>query len=386
MSSSLSARAGERIGRLHHGVCDLGSKAAWAEGIVNLRIGFLGTGLIAWAHSLALKAMKDSGIVDVSIEACFDSDANRSSGFASIQGCSAKDSPGEVLDAVDAVWICTSTAAHRELVALACEKGVAVFCEKPLGRNLEEATAIGDLVAASGIPAQVGLVLRSCPVFRSLEAVIGSGEFGRLMAISLRDDQFFPIQGHYGSTWRADVSKAGGGTVIEHSIHDLDILRFCVDVPATISATTSCFSGYEGIEDSAVASISFEGGASGVLVSTWHQILSRPSTRRVEAIFESGIVWFEDDFTGPMHIINDAGNEVRVCDSPDWVTELPLSKDEIGLAIRMYAAADRGFVDALMAGKAPSPSIAEGVFAHKLVEAVYASARGGGVPIDPRSL
>src|SRR3712207_8553561 len=41
-----------------------------------------------------------------------------------------------------------------------------------------------------------------------------------------RDDQFFPNQGHYASTWRADVEVAGGGTLLEHSIHDLDVLRW----------------------------------------------------------------------------------------------------------------------------------------------------------------
>ena len=47
------------------------------------------------------------------------------------------------------------------------------------------------------------------------------------MAAVFRDDQYFPIQGTYASRWRADVAQAGGGCLIEHSIHDVDILRFC---------------------------------------------------------------------------------------------------------------------------------------------------------------
>jgi len=38
------------------------------------------------------------------------------------------------------------------------------------------------------------------------------------------DDQFFPIQGHYASTWRGDVAKVGAGTLLEHAIHDVDVL------------------------------------------------------------------------------------------------------------------------------------------------------------------
>ena len=36
-----------------------------------------------------------------------------------------------------------------------------------------------------------------------------------------------PSRGTYASQWRADVAQAGGGCLIEHSIHDVDILRFC---------------------------------------------------------------------------------------------------------------------------------------------------------------
>ena len=54
-----------------------------------------------------------------------------------------------------------------------------------------------------------------------------AGSLGAPMAAVFRDDQYFPIRGTYASQWRADVAQAGGGCLIEHSIHDVDILRFC---------------------------------------------------------------------------------------------------------------------------------------------------------------
>jgi predicted dehydrogenase len=91
-----------------------------------------------------------------------------------------------------------------------------VFCEKPLAPTLADCHRIADLLGQ--VPHQVGLVLRHAPVFRNLAAIVHSGQHGRPMALVLRDDQYFPIQGMYGSTWRSDVAKAGGGTLIEHSI------------------------------------------------------------------------------------------------------------------------------------------------------------------------
>ena len=66
-------------------------------------------------------------------------------------------------------------------------------------------------------------MLRTSPVYRALPSWSPSGRYGRPLAVVFRDDQYFPIQGQYGSTWRTDVAVAGGGTLIEHSIHDLDV-------------------------------------------------------------------------------------------------------------------------------------------------------------------
>jgi predicted dehydrogenase len=347
-----------------------------------LKVAFLGTGLISWAHSLALEAMIDTKVVDVQIASCYDIDSARAGQFAATHGCSRKESAEEALTDVDVVWICTPTSQHRTLVETAASQGVAVFCEKPLGRNMDEVRAMAGTVEETRIPFQVGLVLRRCPVFIKLREMVLSGSLGKAMVVSFRDDQFFPVQGHYASTWRGDVEQAGGGTVIEHSIHDLDILRYCFGEIRSISATTYNFAGYNGIEDAAAVNLAFESGLSGSLVSAWHQILSRPSTRRVEAIFEHGMVWLENDFVGPLHLLTDNGEEVIECPPPSWVKDLPLPDNEIGIAIRMYAESDRRFTESVMAGVKPSPSIEEAVQAHKLVDAVYVSASAGGAPVQ----
>src|SRR6202035_2200797 len=194
---------------------------------------------------------------------------------------------------------CTPTSAHGQAVEAAATAGRAVFCEKPLATDLAGALALTDVVTDAGVPAQAGLVLRSAPVFRALRDLVRSGELGRPMAAVFRDDQYFPIQGRYGSKWRADVTQAGGGCLIEHSIHDLDILRFCFGEVAQLSAHVASFAGYEDIEDLATVSLQFVSGASAELVSVWYDITTRGSTRRVELFFERGLVWLDDDLVGP---------------------------------------------------------------------------------------
>lgn len=346
-----------------------------------LRIGFVGTGLIAWAHALGLQAGITAGVLDASMTAVHDRDPARASSFAGHFGAAAFGSTAEVVAHSDAVWVCTPTAAHRGAVEAAAAMDRALFCEKPLATDLAGAEAMAALVTSSGVPAQVGLVLRSTPVFRALRDLLASGELGPPMAVVFRDDQYFPIQGLYASAWRSDLEVAGGGCLLEHSIHDLDILRFCLGDVIELSCRTANYAGYEGIEDTATVSLRFSSGASAELVSVWHDILSRGSTRRVEVFCRRGMVWLDNDFLGPLHIQTSEGAEERPCPSPGWVRNLPLGDDEIGLAIRMYADADRALVDAIGAARRPQPDFGEGVIAHRLVDAAYRSAAAGGTPV-----
>ena len=350
-----------------------------------LRIGFVGSGLIAWAHGLGLKAMIDGGVLDASIVAVHDQREQRARSFA--DAVDADDAAvvadaAEVARRCDAVWVCTPTAAHRSVVDHALDAGCAVFCEKPLDRDLAGAAALVDAVAASGVASQCGLVLRSAPVFRSLRDLVQGGALGAPMAAVFRDDQYFPIRGTYASQWRADVAQAGGGCLIEHSIHDVDILRFCFGPVDSVAARTANHAGHRGIEDLAAVVLSFASGLEAQLTSVWHDILSRGSTRRVEVFCREGMVWLDDEFRGPLHVQTSEGTEARACPSPPWVDALPLADDEMGLAVKAYVEADREFVDAVTEKRPPRPGLDEALAAHRLVDAAYRSAARGGVPVD----
>ena len=197
-----------------------------------LRIGFVGSGLIAWAHGLGLKAMIDGGVVDASIVAVHDQRERRARGFADALG---GDDVEVVADAAEvARALRCGLGLHADLGAPGARW---TRRSPPGGRVLREAARSWTWprapVAGRGrrVPpasaSQCGLVLRSAPVFRALRDLVQGGTLGAPMAAVFRDDQYFPIQGQYASQWRADVAQAGGGCLIEHSIHDLDILRFC---------------------------------------------------------------------------------------------------------------------------------------------------------------
>lgn len=341
------------------------------------RIGLAGCGFIGGVHSWGLWAIRKAGLVDAAVVAVSDHDADKAATLARPHDAEVVDLEG-LLDRVDVVYVCTPTAEHAVVVEAAADRDLAVFCEKPLGFDLAGAGRVA--AALRRVPHQVGLVLRSAPVFEAMSQAMASGRYGRPMVASMRDDQYFPIQGRYASTWRSQLEMAGGGTLIEHSIHDLDLFRWLCGDPTEVSCRTSSFFGHAGIEDLAVASLSFAGGLTANLVSVWHQILTRGSTRRLEVFCEEGLLWTDDDNCGPMHVETSQGEEVVACDPPPWVDEIPVP-EEVRRSLGLYAEASRRFLASVETGSAGSPGEGEALAAHVLVDAAYRSAGEGGRPV-----
>jgi predicted dehydrogenase len=332
-------------------------------------VGFLGAGLIATYHS---KSLHVSG-ADVAWGGVYDPDPERAKQFAAASGGTACRSEEEVLDSCDVLYVCTWTAEHPRLVAAAAERGLAVFCEKPLGVNLSAAQEMADAVDRAGVVNQVGLVLRHSPAFGMLKALAEDPTSGRPMSVVFRDDQYIPIQGGYRSTWRGDPTKAGAGTLLEHSIHDLDMLEHVLGPVVSVSAATSTFHGIEGIEDVASVLLRFAGGATGTLQSVWHDVLERPSLRRVELFCERAYAVLEGDWFGPVEWQTTGSASTRL-DGSDLI-------EEAGRRGAALGNPDELFIEAVVRGEPAWPSFADALRAHTLADAVYRSAAGGGAPI-----
>lgn len=351
-----------------------------------IRIGLVGCGHIGTVHALALQQLTDAELIDARLTATFDDDAERAAKVARRHGGEPYETLEDLLDVVDVVWVCTWTAAHLAAVVAAADRGLAIFCEKPLAPDLATATRVA--AALERVPHQVGLVLRWAPVFRILVQAVASGEHGRVLAAVMRDDQYFPVQGLYGSTWRGDVEHAGGGTMIEHSIHDVDLLRWTLGDPVEVSARTASRFGYAGIEDTAAATFTFADGAVAQLTSVWHQVLSRESSRRLEVFCEKAVLWTDDDNLGPLHVQTDTGEELVGSEPPSWTSRFTLPP-VYATALAQYAEPSKAFLDALARLDRPTepnaaavghPRAGDALAAHRLVDLVYCSAADSGRP------
>ena len=337
------------------------------------RIGFLGAGLNATFHS---KLLHRSGL-DLVRGAVYDPDRERAERFAAASGSTVAESEDEVLDGSDAVYVCSWTSEHPRLVAAAAGRGVHVFCEKPLGVDLPAAESVLDTVVAAGIVHQVGLVLRRSPAFLVARELVRDAAAGEVMAVVFRDDQYLPTQGMYASTWRADRHRAGAGTLLEHSIHDVDLLRMIVGDISSVNCHQRNVHGHDGIEDVVSATIRFDTGALGSLTSVWHDNLARPSLRRVEVLCRHRHVVVDGhDWTGPV-TWTDTDGSTTVLEGQG----LELEAAAILEGEAMTANPDADFVRSVVSGTPARPDVAVAVEAHRVVDAMYRSAATDGATV-----
>ncbi|MFN0090256.1 MAG: Gfo/Idh/MocA family protein [Acidimicrobiales bacterium] len=334
---------------------------------MTLRVGFLGAGLVASLHARSLAAsgapFRWAGV--------HDPDRAAAERFAAATGAPVMAGEAALVAASDAVYVCAWTSEHPRLVALAAAAGRAVFCEKPLGVDLAAAGACVEAAQRAGVVNQVGLVLRASPALVLTRRLIRDPRSGRVVSVSFRDDQAIPLGGYYGTTWRADSARAGAGTLLEHSIHDLDLVEWLVGPARSLTARTANLHGHPGIEDTAAVLLELAGGAPAVLTSVWHDLGQRLSCRRLEVFCERARIEFEGNIGGVVRWERADGESGELGDAD--VAE--------ALGAELPANPDAAFLAAAAGAGPAEPDFAVALRAHVLADAAYRSAAAGGAPV-----
>jgi predicted dehydrogenase len=346
-------------------------------------VGLVGCGMIGQIHADGLAKLAQDG--DLRPVACADLSADAVA--AAANNCPFERTgtdPMAVINAddVDAVLIATPTRAHHDLLLATLAAGKAVLCEKPLAPTFDVVTEMCHAVASSPVVAQVGFHSRFHPLFNKLRDLVTSNELGAPMGYVLRDDQYFPsgdfVPGH--SSWRHDRAQAGGGALLEHSIHAADILCWLFGPPASVYCRSRNVFGYD-VEDTAALTVEHSGGVVGTLVTIFNGVTGREE-KRLEVFFERGAVELTSDF------IVGAEEDSLLIQRPDQPAErvdlealrdahfMSLGIDRRDFLFYLYAA-DRAWVRAVATGAVASPGFPDALTAHSLVDAAYRSAAAG---------
>jgi len=230
------------------------------------RLGFLGVG---WIGRDRMKAVADSGLADVAVVA--DASPDAAAEAAGEVGAAVGTADDVLGGGLDGVVIATPSALHAEQAIRALDNGMAVFCQKPLGRTAAECADVVEAARRADRLLGVDLSYRHLAATQALREQLPS--LGDVYAADL------VFHNAYGpdKPWFRDPALSGGGCVIDLGIHLVDLALWLLDAPKVDAVTSRLYAGgrpldgrTDVVEDYAVARIDLATGGVLTLACSWN--------------------------------------------------------------------------------------------------------------------
>jgi myo-inositol 2-dehydrogenase/D-chiro-inositol 1-dehydrogenase len=323
-----------------------------------LKIAVIGAGFIGSVHAKNVALHPATQLVAVS-----DVNLEAAKKLAATTGAKAVADAADIFadKEVEAVFICTSTNTHVDYLKRSAQAGKAVYCEKPIGLDYQEAAEAVRVVRATKVPAMLGFNRRFDPNHAALQEAVRNGEVGKLEIIQMTSR---------GPTLPAiSYLATSGGQLKDQTIHFFDLLRWITgdeaqEVYAIGAAMVDPKVAEVGDVDTSIAAIRM---ASGALC----QIDSARRTgygydERIEVFGSKGMVESRRQrVRGVSRYLGD-----KVIDDglhPGWFERIEQS---------YYRILD-AFAETVAKGTEPSPSLEDGLRAQLLADKATESLKSG---------
>ena len=309
---------------------------------------------------------------------------------------------------VDLVVVCLPPAFNRDVVLAAAAAGKHVVCEKPLAPTAEEAAVMLRACQAAGVFHGLGAGYRWSPSVRAIGRLIRDGELGTIRSIRVSFMLDYAADPAVPLVWRFNKRLAGGGLGIDTGYHLIDLARFLVGEIESIQAVSHVFiaqrplpsadavgnrgdGGGTGVremgpvdaEDAAAALLTFAGGAYGVL-ETSRVAIGRRVSLQVEVYGSKGSADWDLERPDEFHVslAGDESDRVRrALENPGYSggRQLVVSGPDgpglgwLGQQCAMWAE----FLSAIGEGRPGSADFTDGVRDSAVLDALYAAAESG---------
>jgi predicted dehydrogenase len=265
---------------------------------------------------------------------------------------------------LDGVVICTENARHRESVEMAAEAKVQILCEKPIATSLADAEAMKSICAKNGVRFMTAFPMRFAPSTQAVRTMIQQGQLGNVLGVNGINHSEIPKDHR---PWFADRELAGGGAVMDHTVHLADLLRwyFAAEVVEVYAEVDNLFYPDEVKVDTAgLILVTLSNGVQASIDCSWSRPTSYPrwGHLKMEVIGEHGTV-VSDSFAQYLTLY--ANNGLR---NPNW----------IGFGPDPNQAMMEEFVNSIRENREPSVTWNDGYQALRVALAAYESAKKKG--------
>jgi UDP-N-acetylglucosamine 3-dehydrogenase len=252
-------------------------------------------GIMSFAHVHAdgflqlLRSLPDTEFVGFS-----DTDEARGKKFSELYNTTWFDTHEALLKTgVDAVIVCSENANHRELVELAARAGAHVLCEKPIEVTVQDAEAMKGVCTKAGVNFMTAFPMRFDANIQALKGMLERNDLGKLYAINGINHSEIP-KAH--RAWFAIKALAGGGAVMDHTVHLLDLYRWFTGSEVTevyAEVSNPFYPGEIDVDSAGLVTLTFANGMFATIDCSWSRppmVYPRWGHLKMELIGENGAV------------------------------------------------------------------------------------------------
>lgn len=301
---------------------------------------------------------------------------------------------------LDLVDICTPTYLHIHQLKYAIPKGLPIYCEKPLGRDLNEVEQIAEMVSLGNIATHTAFIYRYYPEIQFARALVKNGEIGEVRSFRWTMLHSSFLDPSRSMTWRLRKADSGGGALMDLGIHLFDLLRFIFDEIDWVQCNTKTFitkRPVEGnplqiqaidVDDWAICTLGLQNGAVGSLEvskvaggrSNTCSIEIYGSKGTIETSFDTpGLVRLFTVRSGNWQSINALEHSESKCFQ--MLQDKPVQPGDFFFTAHMESIYD--FLSKIVSDEISELNFITALHAHKVLDAAYVSAGHHGKLVKP---
>ncbi len=217
---------------------------------------------------------------------------------------------------VTLVDICVPNVLHREIAVATAQAGKDIFCEKPMSMSPEEGRHMFETAEVAGVRHMINFNYRRAPAIAFAKQLLAQGVLGDIYHFRAGFCQDFAADPKAPWSWRFDLARAGGGSLVTMGTHVIDLARYLVGDIVQVMAMQSTFIrerpkrdggvGSVSVDDSTFALMRFRADTVGILYTTW----MAPGRKHH---FE----WEINGSKGSLFFNSERLNELQFCESDD---------------------------------------------------------------------
>ncbi len=275
---------------------------------------------------------------------------------------------------IDAVYIATPVACHREQALAAIEAGKHILIEKPVCLTADEGEEIIKKCREKGLLIAAGFLMRFSSSHRAMRDMIAAGRLGQIVSVRAQFSCWYPkMEG----AWRQSKALGGGGALMDMGIHCIDLVGFITgsEIKRVSAFCANNVFDYE-TEDQAAAIMELENGAFAI-VDTNFNIPDASQRARLEiygtkgSILAEGTIAQDDAGRVELLISEEKGYDAQQTRSIGGAELLETEK------VNMYTQEIASFGRSLLTGAPLEVPAEEAIKVQRVIEAAYRSSEEG---------